>query len=1009
MAEYSRKKNNKNKKNNEENKTKKKKKKVGILKYTIISILLICFIGAGAGFGLLYGIVKSIPPFDPPTDINRLYEHSEIYSDNGDRIERIQTEQFRAIIPLDQMSDHVQNAFIAVEDERFEDHLGIDTKSIFRAIYVNIKERSFAQGFSSITQQLARNIYLTKDKEIIRKIKEMYYAIEMEKVLTKDQILEAYLNTISLGQGAYGVEAAAEIYFSKSAKDLTIAESAMIAGATKSPSYYDLYDTVKPSDIDPNSESIVGEIEILGERYYAVFNEKALKRQRLILKKMLNLNMITEEEYNEALNQDMKASIKPGKIKTAEIETSYFTDYVKSKVVEDLVNKNGMKKEEATKLLYTGGLKIYTTMNLDMQGKVEDIYNNFDEPLKSDVANSAKGIKYLGKNTLFDKYGNILDDNRRIAFYKKQNFLDDNGNIIIEKGTYSITDSKELSIKNNKINYRNLDVANHYEVDEDKTLITYTGRYLNSVKASEDYYTIDNDNKSLVIKKSFLDKNLDFYSIDEKGNLLINTKYIYVTRGIVQPQSSIVILDYKTGEVKAIVGGRGVKGERIFNRATSAPRQPGSSIKPLSIYLPALDNNFTAGTIIDDVPHYNSKGVMWPQNHYGKTGDRNGYVRSKSDDFYGLIPIRMAVYRSANIPAVRVLKDIGIDTSVRYLTKLGIINEDDPSSDTFISKNESSNSDEDLAPLSLGGMTKGVTPLVMASAFGAIANQGVYTEPIVYTKVENRDGEIILSNQPERSIVVNPDVAYVMTDILKGVVNDPSGTGRNAQLDNKKIPVAGKTGTTQNHGDHWFVGYTPYYTAAVWTGSDDKTIKLDGYFSTKLFGHIMSEVHKGLPDKDFAKPSGLVEREVCTVSGQLATDLCRLDPRGHKVVKEIYVDGTQPRDYCDIHVEVKIDKTNGKRATEFCPIENVETKVFIERPTPYLPSENNGYIPMDYKYYAPTEVCDEHSEADILDNINNWEEDEESEEDEGNFLDQIFNNVLNGNKEDEESEEDEEN
>lgn len=990
MTEYKRR-----KKGNTKNKSKKKKKNFRFFKYFILTILILSFISAGAVFGVLYATIKSIPPFDPPSDINKLYEHSEIYSSDGQRIERIQTEQFRSIVPLENMSEHLKNAFIAVEDERFYEHFGIDVKSIFRAVYVNIKEKSFAQGFSSITQQLARNMYLTRDKEIVRKLKEMYYAIEIEKVLTKDQILEAYLNTISLGQGAYGVEAAAEIYFSKSAKDLTLAESAMIAGATKSPSYYALYKTVKKNSIDPNNENILSEIELLGEKYYAVFNEKALKRQRLILKKMLDLNMITSKEYEIALKQDMKASIKPGKIKTEEIETSYFTDYVKSKVVEDLVNIKGLSKEDAINMLYTGGLKIYTTMDLEMQGKVENVYKNFNNALKTDLARS-KNINFIGKYTDFDKYGNIIDEAKRVIFYKKENFLDNEGNIIIEKGTFSIAKNKDLIIKNKKIKYSNLDIANHYEVDEDKNLITYSGRYLNSVKADKNYYVIDKKNKRLIIKNSFLKKYPDFYKIEKNGNLLINTDYIYNTSGIIQPQSAIVIMDYKTGHIKALVGGRGVKGERIFNRATAAPRQPGSSIKPLSVYLPALDNNYTAATIIDDVPHYNDKGELWPQNHYGKTGDKNGVIRSKEDDFYGLITLRTAVLRSANIPAVKVLKDIGIDTSVRYLTKLGLINEEDPSKDTFISRKESSNSDEDLAPLSLGGMTKGVTPLVMTSAYGAIANQGIYTEPIVYTKVLNRDGDVILESKPKRRVVVNPDVAYLMTDILKSVVNDPRGTGRSARLDNKNIAVAGKTGTSQNHQDHWFVGYTPYYVAAIWTGNDNKIIKLDGYFSTKLFSKIMSEVHKGLPNKDFERPSGFVEREICTVSGKLATDICRLDPRGNVVRKEIFIDGTQPREYCDLHVKLKIDKTNGKLANEFCPIENIEEKVFIKRPIPYIPEENDDYIPMDYKYYAPTEVCDEHTEDDILENINNWEEEDNEDE---NIFDQIFNNILNRNDE----------
>lgn len=959
-------------------KKKKKKKKISILKYLLITFLLIIFIATGATLGVLFAAIKGIPSFNPVNDINNLYEHSEIYSDNGELVEKIQTEEFRTIIPLADMSEYVGKAFIAVEDERFESHFGIDIKGVFRSIYVNIKERSFAQGFSSITQQLARNVYLYKDKKVIRKIKEMYYAIEIEKALTKDQILEAYLNTIYLGQGAYGVQAAAEIYFSKNASELTLAESAMIAGITKSPSYYDIYYTEKPEKVDETME-VIGELEILGEQWCVIFNEKALKRQKLILRKMLEQGVITQSEYDEAISQDMKTSVKPSEKKNQTIETSYFTDFVKRQVVNDLVEKNGYSLEEARNELQTGGLKIYTTMDLSMQSKVEDAYKNFDEPTK--VGNPS-GIKYISKYTKFDRYGNILNDETgRIAFYKKSNFITDDGFIIIEDGTYSFSNDRDLIIKNNKINYRNLDLANHYEVDENNNIVTFNRKYLNSLKTSEDNYIKDSENKQLIITKSFLSKNEDFYKIDDKNNLLVNPKYYYKTKGILQPQSSIVILDYKTGHLKAIVGGRGIKGEKIFNRATDSPRQPGSSIKPLSIYLPALDTNYTTASIIDDVPHYTDKGEMWPQNWYGKNGDKNGKIVRKTDDFYGLITLRRAVERSVNVVAVKVLKEIGIDTSVRYLEKLGLINKDNPEKDTFVSKSESSNSDEDLAPLSLGGMTKGVTPLTMASAYGAIANQGVYTQPVAYTRVVNSDGEVILENKPNRHIVVNPDVAYVMTDVLRTVVNSPTGTGRNARFaNNKGITVAGKTGTTQNHGDHWFVGYTPYYSAAIWTGNDDKSIKLDYYYSTRLFGYIMDRVHDGLPDKEFEKPAGIVTRNICTVSGKLATDLCKHDQRGSTVKSEIFIDGTQPREFCDLHVEVRIDNTNGKIANNFCPLENIITKVMVKRPFPYNIEMNDGYIPTDYPYTVPSEECTDHTENDILENINNWDDPEDNEE-----------------------------
>lgn len=947
----------KKKENNE--KKNKGKKKISIFRLILVIILLAGFITAGVVSGFVYATVKNIPAFNPVSDTKDMIQHSEIFGADGTRIEKILTPEFRTIVKLDQISDHVEDAFIAVEDERFEDHFGIDIKSVFRAIAKNIEQRRYAQGFSTLTQQLARNIYLPKtkgEKSLTRKFKEMYYAIEMEKVLTKDQILEAYLNTIPLGNNAYGVQAAAEVYFSKDASELTIAESALIAGITKRPETYKIFMRERPENVDEDKHTVVGELEVLGETWKAIFNEDSLNRQKTILEKMYEQDKITESEYNDALNEDVISAIKPGQIKDETITTSYFNDFVKDKVIEDLMEQKDYTKEEATALLYKGGLRIYSTVNVNMQRDVEDVYDNLGNLIRP---KESRGAKYTDRR--LDKYGNILwpDSWTKIAFYKDSNIVNENGDLIIEKGTFELSSNGNLNIKNPKINYRNLDIANQYSLDDNKNLITYSRRYLNSVKVDESYYIIDNDNKQLIITKAFLDQNEDFYSINDKGNLIINSKYYYKTDGILQPQSSVVVIDYRTGQIVAMVGGRGIEGENIFNRAL-APRQPGSSMKPLATYLPALDNMYTAGTSIDDVPRYD-KGDLWPRNWYGQEGN------SKEDDYRGLMTLRYAVKKSVNVAAVKVLEDIGINTSMEYLTKLGIINKEHPEKDTFISRDESkSYNDENLSALGLGGMTKGATPLDMASAYGAIANGGVRVKPICYTKVLDRNGKVILDNEKTEEVkVVNSNVAYLMTDILRSVVGT-GGTGTNAALRN--MPVAGKTGTTQNMNDNWFVGYTPYYVSAVWMGNDHLSVKLDDHYSASIWSAVNNEVHKGLDYKNFKSPGGFVRRDICSVSGKLATELCEKGHDGKStVISELFISGTQPKDECDLHVEVEIDKSNGKLATEHCPKNLVEKVVRIQRETPYIPEDNDDYIPTDYKYYVPAEECEDHGS--ILDGI----------------------------------------
>ncbi|WP_069649365.1 penicillin-binding protein 1A [Caloranaerobacter ferrireducens] len=952
----------------ENKKRSKKKKKLSILKFILIVLLLVAFITVGSIGGLVFAVIKNTPKIDPTKIDSLLSENSVILDKNGNLIEKIETQEYRTIIEdLDEIPDYLENAFIAIEDARFRKHIGIDFIRIIGALIEDLKAREIVQGGSTITQQLAKNVYLNREKKLTRKIKEAYIAIQIERHLTKDQILKLYLNTVDLGKGAFGIQEAAQTYFSKNVNELTLAESALLAGIPKSPTIYSPYILLKSENVDKDKYYIIGEYDIYGTKYTAVFNNKALERQRLVLKLMKEQNYITEEEYQKALNEDIKKAIKPGQKKIKGI-SSYFTDYVKEQVLDTLVNKLGYTKEEAKRELYTGGLKIYSTMDINMQHKVEKIYDNFINIVVGDTS-KVNGPVLISWSK--DKYGNVLDSYKRVILYKKENLLDKDYNLIIENGTYDFSDGN-LVIKNKKLNVypKTVDITDYYTIDSNKNLVTHT---VGSLDISKENYYIDKK-KRVVIKSSFLNQNKDFYKFDENKNLLINPKYFYINKtGIVQPQSAVVIMDYRTGEIKALVGGRNVKGNKVLNRAVHSQRQPGSAIKPIAVYLPALDNGYTAATVIDDIPHYDSKGNLWPDNWYGKT--KYGEKR-KDDDFLGLTTLREAVEQSVNVIAVKVLEDIGIDTSIEYLTRLGIINETDPSKDNFVSRSENRRvNDENLASLALGGLSKGFTPLDMTKAYAAIANQGIYIEPIAFTKIVDRDGNVIYENKALKNRVVTPQVAYLMTDILKGVVT--RGTGWRAQLYqyNTTIPVAGKTGTTQNKADAWFIGYTPYYIGGVWIGNDNPGVKLSqgSKIASILWKNIMKEIHDGFEPKDFVRPQGFVVRNICTESGKLATDLCERDPRGSTVRSEIFIKGTEPTEFCDVHVEALIDTSTNKLANKFCPPELVEKRVFIKRSVPYIPEENDGYIPMDYQYTLPTEVCDVHNEeSSFKDWLNKW-------------------------------------
>ena len=744
-----------NKKKSDVTKKKKRKKKKNGLKVFLLILLMIVVVGAGAVAGMVIAVAKEAPDIDPTNIESLLTQTSFILDESGNIIEKIQSKEneYRTIVKLDKMPKHLQDAFISIEDERFITHIGVDPKGIIKSTIDNVKAGHIVRGASTITQQLARNLYLNDEQKLDRKIKEAYLALQIEKVLTKDQILEAYLNRIYLGQGAYGVQAAAQTYFSKNVDELTVAESALLAGIIKSPRKYSPYQTIKPEDFNSDTQAEIGQIDILGEKYIAIYNAESVDRQKIVLGKMKELGKITDFEYNDALKQDIKESLKPGEKKITGI-SSYFTDFVKYQAINEMVNQLGYTREQAEEKLFTGGLKIYSTMDVNMQHKIEGIYDNFTELL---VGNPEKIKSPALVSWRLDKSGNILDEKNNIVFYKQENLFDENFNLLVENGTFELQDNN-LILKNKKfIPYKNnIDINDYYNIDNKKNLVTHA---VGSLTLPEEAFKVG-ENKEIIISSEFLSEKNDFYTIDGNGNLLIKSDYFFRSKdGIVQPQSATVVMDYRTGQIRALVGGRDIKGNKLLNRATSSQRQPGSSIKPIAVYLPALDNGFTAASVIDDIPFYKETGELWPKNW--------------NKSYSGLTTLRRSVEQSVNVNSVKTLEAIGVNTSMEYLARLGIINPDNPENDSFVSRSESKiSNDENLSALGLGGMTKGLTPLEMTAAYGAIANSGTYNEPIAFTKILDKNGNLLLENTPNKNHVVAPEIAFIMSDILRTTVSN---------------------------------------------------------------------------------------------------------------------------------------------------------------------------------------------------------------------------------------------
>ncbi|MGL4484861.1 MAG: transglycosylase domain-containing protein, partial [Anaerovoracaceae bacterium] len=476
-------------------------------------------------------------------------------------------------------------------------------------------------------------------------------------------------------------------------------------------------------------------------------------------------------------------------------------------------------------------------------------------------------------NIRYDNNSNILGKNGNLLLYKYSNYINSKKQFTLKSSEYFFDSEKNMIIKKKKrLNFYETQVngATDYSIEFKPMYVMSGGTFYiieNGVLLIPQSYKSLDVNGNLVIDSSFFnDPNYSEYFTFKNGKSIVNDTGYLMNSKVRQPQSAMTIFDYKNGEIKAMIGGRDVKGRRLFNRAVS-PRQPGSSIKPLAVYGPALeigadaaakdtpikykitDTNirpkaygpyFTASSGINDRPITVSptdstpiriNGVTWPQN-FEKTN-------------FGMMTMRKAVQMSNNVSAVRVWEQVGAKRSASYVKKFGIT--------TLVEKADGG--DLNPAALALGGLTQGVTTLEMSAAFGAFPNKGYLSSPITYTKIEDKNGKVLLENTSEKEKVIDPGVAFVMTDILKSAVT--SGTGIGANLYDR--PVGGKTGTTSDNYDAWFCGFTPEYSAAVWIGNDvNLELTTGSDASANLFRIIMSTAAPKKPSRFPKAPSNVV-------------------------------------------------------------------------------------------------------------------------------------------------------
>ena len=613
-------------------------KKKGPFRSIRVMAALVLVIIAGLMFGYIFAAYQSLPEVG---NNMRPAVSSQVFDSQGKLITTLHSDQNRLPIDINKVPKNLQNAFIAAEDNRFYDHIGVDPIGILRAVVTNLTNRGIAQGGSTITQQLAKNAFLSQDQTLKRKIQEAILALELERKYSKKEILEMYMNQIYFGRGAYGIQTAAHTYFGKDVGDLTLAECAMIAGLPKSPNYY--------------SSSV----------------NEATARKNVVVGQMEKYGYITPSQAEEAKKSSL--DIKQKSTSNTTDETAYFIDYV----TQEIAQKYG---DDA---LYKDGLKIYTTLDTDKQHA------------------AVQAMRHLPETHTDDQ-------------------------------------------------------------------------------------------------------------------------------GLTQPQGAITSIDPKTGHILAMVGGRG---QDSFNRASMAVRQPGSAFKPF-VYMTAMEHDMTPDTIMED-----------------KKVEYGGWSPHNADNSYqGRMPLWKALALSVNTVAVQLADKFGPSNVIANAKKLGI---------TTLVEDGSPN-DDNLASAALGGLTKGVTPLEMAAAYGAFANKGVYIKPTAIVKILDRNGNVLEDNSSDvqKTQVMSEKTAYEMTSMLEGVI--ARGTGTAASIGR---PAAGKTGTTDDNHDAWFIGYTPDIVTAVWVGDDTGSQSLGeiygGTVPAQIWHDYMASAVSGTSADDFDVPAGM--------------------------------------------------------------------------------------------------------------------------------------------------------
>jgi penicillin-binding protein 1A len=727
----------------------------------VLAGLVLAAAGLGAVAGVIAAYLKDLPNVETLEEF-RPSLVTTLYGDDDKPFASL-FEQRRIVLPLAHVPARLQEALLATEDAHFYQHHGINPWAIARAMWVNLRAGHTVEGGSTITQQLTRVLFLTPERSFARKLKEALLALQIERRYSKDKILELYVNQIYLGHGAYGFEAAAQTYFTKSVGELGLGEAALIAGLASGPTKYSPI-------LDP---------------------EKARRRRDHVLSRMAAVGYITPAEATAAA-----AEPPPGpRSARAPHVAPYFVDAVRQQVEE----------RYGTFAVYHGGLKVYTTLNVALQRAAEDaVINGLREIDKT------RGLRRTATPRATRPYPSYL--------------------------TLKVDDMVPATVS--RVRPRAIEVqVGHYRGEIPLEAMAWT-----KVKNPAEVFAEGMPVKVKVLAVNEAQRSAQF-ALEQDPEM----------------EAAFLAIDPHTGGIKAMVGGYSFERSK-FNRATQAKRQPGSAFKPF-VYGAAFEQGLTPSTLLQDAPitfkfRVNGELVEWSPENY----DRK---------YHGPTTLRRGLENSVNVMAVRLIQRVGADAVIDFAHRAGI----------------STELRREFA-LALGASE--VTLEDMVSAYGVFAAGGTRYEPYGIRRVADHQGRTLDEFPPQSKQALPPDVAFVLTNVMRGVVE--RGTGAKLRALNR--PLAGKTGTTSEATDVWFVGFTPSLVAGVWVGYDLKRSlgphTTSAQLAVPLWLRFGQQAFKDLPSEDFTPPKGVVELAVNPVTGRA------VPPGDRAAIREYFLDGTEP-------------------------------------------------------------------------------------------------------------------